>query len=612
VVRTQAVAHRLLQVALLLPLPATASAQRAGDTIFIVPGGHLDLGFTAPIADVRQQRIQILDHAIEAATRDPSFVWFEEGGWSVEAWLDRYHGDPAQIARLRALVQRGQIGIGATLLSPYAAAFPDALRLLTLHLDRIERELGRRPTVAVINDVPAVPENLVDALAAAGIKYLLMGPNLVFSAPLPPSVTRDPFYWESARGARVLVSIDPDGYGAALTHWLLPPDCIRFFDSGQFPATISDDSILSLGVGQQLAHRTTSEPLSIIQHAMDNGEPGCVVGLAAATRRWNLRKNVPKLAAALPETFFQHLELRRGKLLRVLHGEWGGDWDLLRASEPVWSWRLRRAIHALTPASPRTLSMAAVMVTDHNVGLGPRWLNGLPVAEARQHISQVAALYHAVVAGASGAAALTASPAPLIAPPAGAWPVAWSTIVGERSTAARVRASPAFIYPFVQETAATEPVPMTVTADDHRLVVHTSIDRVALEHRLGARYQAVIEVTLHASIGTITLAPDSSTSALAGRWLLGRPAQRVVAPEGVRVSGPGWSFWAHGPLLIGWTLVRDPSNPAFTRLQALAVVHAVEGTVTDGLKLRLPFAEMYPGEPAVPSFDLELRLMASP
>ena len=62
----------------------------AGDTVFIVPGSHLDLGFTAPISMVREQRISILDQAIKAASRDPGFVWFEEGGWTVEAWLDRY------------------------------------------------------------------------------------------------------------------------------------------------------------------------------------------------------------------------------------------------------------------------------------------------------------------------------------------------------------------------------------------------------------------------------------------------------------------------------------------------------------------------------------------
>jgi hypothetical protein len=602
----QAVGRRLALLTLLLGVAATASAQRAGDTIFIVPGAHLDLGFTAPIGDIGQQRIQILDHAVEMATRDPSFVWFEEGGWSVEAWLDHYHNDPMRIARLRTLVQRGRIGIGATLLSPYAAAFPDALHLLTLHLDRVQRELGRRPTVAVINDVPAVPEALVDGLAAAGIKYLLMGPNLVFSAPLPLRITRDPFYWESARAARVLVSVDPNSYGAALNRWLLPPDCIRIIDPRHFPGAISDDSILSLGVGQQLGHLTTTEPLSIIQLAIDNEAPDCFANLGAAARRWNQRQHAAKLVPSLPDTYFRHLEARRGKQLRVLHGEWGGDWDLLRASEPVWSWRLRQAIHALTPTSPRTLAIAAVMAADHNVGLGPRWEDGLPVAEALQHMAQVAELYRVVVSGALGTAGPAAVPAPLVAPPPGTWPPAWRQIVGDRNTAARVRAGAAFIYPFVNDTAPDAALPMTVTADDRRLVIHTSIDRIALERRLGARYQAVIEVTLHAPIGTITLSPDSSASGRAGRWLLGSPPQRIVAPEGVRVTGPGWAFRARGPLLIGWTLARDPANPAFTRLQALAIHHSVEGPVSGGQKLRLPFAAMYPGEPAVPVFDLEL------
>ena len=265
----------------------------------------------------------------------------------------------------------------------------------------------------------------------------------------------------------------------------------------------------------------------------------------------------------------------------------------------------------ITPASPRTLSLAAVMATDHNVGLGPRWQDGLPVDEARQHITDVAELYRSVVGTALGSAALASLPAPLVAPPAGPWPAAWRQIVGERSTAARVRAGAAFIYPFVNDSAPDAGIPVAVTADDHRLLIHASVDRVALERRLGARYQAVIEVTLHAPIGAITLAPDSSASALAGHWLLGAATQPGVAPEGVRVSGPGWSFTARGPLLISWTLTRDPHNPAFTRLQALAIVHAVGGTVTGGQKLRLPFAEMYPGEPTTPVFDLELRLRAS-
>jgi len=596
---------RLLLVLAVLPPALPASAQRAPDTVFVVPGSHLDLGFTAPLDAVRLQRIENLDRAIDLAERDPKFVWFEEGGWAVDAWLDQYRTDARQIARLRALVARRQIGVGATLLSPYAAAFPEALRLLTLHLDRIQRELGRRPTVAVINDVPAVPEALIDALAAAGIRYLLMGPNLMFSPPLPARVTRDPFYWVSATGARVLVTIDPTGYQAGLNRWLLPPDCIRALDPGHF-GSLSDDSILSLGVAAQLKRRTGSLSLSIVQHSLDNSGPECVAHLATAAGRWNQRANVARLVVATPDVYFEHLEARFGRRLEVRHGEWGGDWDLLRASEPVWSWRLRQAIHAIPASASRELRVAAVTATDHNMGLGPRWLDGLPAATARQHIAGVLDVYRRVVAGGLGRAGLTAVPPAIQPPAAGAWPAAWRAIVGDRSQAVRVRAGPAFIYPFVSDSAPVVPMPIGVAADARRVVIHAAIDRVRLEQQLGARYQAVVEVTLHAPIGAIRMAPDHSASGRAGRWLMGAPAERIVAPEGVRIAGPGWEMTAHGPLLIGWTLRADPQDRSLTRLQALAVVHAVEGTVDGGRPMRLPFAEMYPGEPAAPVFDLEL------
>ena len=596
---------RLLLALALVPLASPASAQRVPDTVFVVPGSHLDLGFTAPFDAVRMQRIANLDRAIDRAERDPGFVWFEEGGWAVDAWLDQYRAEPRQIARLRALVQRRQIGVGATLLSPYAAAFPEALGLLTLHLDRIQQELGRRPTVAVINDVPAVPEALIDALAAAGIRYLLMGPNLTFSAPLPARVTNDPFYWASASGARLLVAIEPDGYQAGLNRWLLPPDCIRTLDPGHF-GSLSDDSILSLGVAVQLKHRTGSLPLSIVQHSLDNSGPECVANLAAAANRWNQRAHVARLVVATPEVYFQHVEARFARQLVVRHGEWGGDWDLLRASEPVWSWRLRQAIHAISTGSSRALRIAAVTATDHNMGLGPRWLDGLPAATARQHIAGVLDVYRRVVAGGLGRAGLTAVPPAIPAPAAGAWPATWRAIVGDRNQAVRLRAGPAFIYPFVSDSAPVVPLAIAVSADARRLVIHTAIDRVRLEQQLGARYQAVIEVTLHAPLGAIRMAPEHSTSGRAGRWLMGTAAERVVAPEGVRIVGPGWTINAHGPLLIGWTLRADPHDRSLTRLQALAVVHAVEGTVDGGRTMRLPFAEMYPGEPAAPVFDLEL------
>ena len=46
-------------------------------------------------------------------------------------------------------------------------------------------------------------------------------------------------------------------------------------------------------------------------------------------------------------------------------------------------------------------------------------------------------------------------------------------------------------------------------------------------------------------------------------------------------------------------------------MQGLAFIDALEGTIDTG-KFRLPFAEMYPGEPATVDYEIEvLRLNAS-
>jgi hypothetical protein len=48
----------------------------------------------------------------------------------------------------------------------------------------MERLLGYRPQVAVLDDAPSHPEALVDALAARAVRYMLVGANMFVSAPL--------------------------------------------------------------------------------------------------------------------------------------------------------------------------------------------------------------------------------------------------------------------------------------------------------------------------------------------------------------------------------------------------------------------------------------------
>lgn len=583
----------------------------ARDTVFIVPGSHLDIGFTAPISMVREQRIGVLDQAIKNAERDPAFVWFEEGGWTVEAWLDRYQGQVSKIAALRRLVTSGRIGVGATLLGPHGAAFPRALGLLTTHLDRVQRELGVRPTVAVINDVPALPEAMVDALAAAGIRYLLVAPNLNFSPPLPVFLVKQPFYWESSKGARVLVYLDADGYNTASLNWGIPPECATAMNSRKFPQSLGPDSIVARGVRDGLLHRVSDLPLLMVQDAFDNWDTECAQLLPATLKHWNAQRGATRLVVATPEKYFQHLERRFGSTLPVRRGEWGGDWDLLRATEPVWSWRLREAMSKVTAATSPETKLALATAMDHNVGLGTRWLDGLSRDIAMRHVREVAALYRSAVTGVLGEKGATSVPAPLPRPVSSDWPKEWLAIAGE-APAARIRVGgPGFLHPMIDDGAAIVAVPMGVTADVNRMLVHVQLDRAQLEAIQGPRrFGAVIEIRMNFRPDQLKLAPENSPAAIAGRWLLGKPPESVIAPDGVRVTGPGLSLRARGPLIIGWSLARDPRNPGVTWLQGLAFIDALEG-MTDVGAFRRPFAELYPGEPATVDYEIEVVRLKS-
>jgi hypothetical protein len=222
-------------------------------------------------------------------------------------------------------------------------------------------------------------------------------------------------------------------------------------------------------------------------------------------------------------------------------------------------------------------------------------------------VREVAALYRTAVTGVLGEKGVTSVP-PLLPDPVGTpAPTTWSGLVGDRGTAARVRAGgPGFLHPMIDDTAAVVPVPLQVTQGSDRMVVAVELDRARIEALKGPRrFGAVIEIRLNARPDQVHLAPENSPAAIAGKWLLGSAPATVISPEGVRVSGPGFALRARGPLIIGWSLARDRQNPAVTWLQALAFIDALEGDTREGT-LRRPFTELYPGEPTRVTYEVEL------
>lgn len=595
-----------LPLAALTMLASAVYAQEPARTnVYLVPGSHLDLGFMDSLSAVREKRIRLLDEAMDAAERDPDFVWFEEAGWTAETWLDRYQLQPERIQQLRRLVLKGQIGFGASMLSAYSSAFPEGLPLLTMHLDRVEKTLGVRPDVAVVNDVPTVDAAFRDAMLRAGVHRLLMGPNLVFSAPMPDMLTRRPFRWRGMGGDALIVFIDPDHYTTGFARWGLPPRCAREFEPLRFGRSTSDAEVIRRGVayGMQRVHQA-SGPL-LLQHAFDNWDTTCARMLPSSLAAWNTHASGAAIRLAQPSAFFDALAE-----LPTRHGDWGGDWDVIRAAEPVWTWRLRQAMRAVDERTPHEARLALVSAMEHNVGLGARWQPGLSMAVARTHIKDVHDLYLSATRATLGPQGSRLRPEPFALPSSATWPATWKAVAGERSTAVRLRAQGHALDAIVGPDATPWQAPLRVAANDQSLVARATIDRRVAASTLGPQYRIAMEFAIRRPRESLTLSKAGANRGNDG-WLTSLPPY-LVSPGGVELaSRDGLGIHVEGPLVVAWGLVPDAVKPDLSWLQALTVIGGTRGEIGNQAVL-LPFNELFPGEPERLDVDVRLQLVSPP
>jgi hypothetical protein len=582
-----------------------SSAAAQVKTIYIVPGAHFDVGFDAPPAVVREHRIKAVEDALAAAETDPDFHWMEDGAWGFGGWLERYRGDAARLARASRALRNGQLIVSAVWTSPHGSIFPEFLGFLTAHLEEMGRLLGVRPEVAILDDAPSHPEALVDALAGSGIRYMLVGANMFVTTPLPVRLVRSPFWWESAKGARVLVYIDPNSYGQA-NDWPWVQDTSRFTD----PALSADDRLLLASADQgfrKLLSETTSKYDAIVfEHAFDDWPVSAVMDIAPFVRLWTAQRLEPGLVTSSPLDYFRHIEARYGKDFPVYRGEWGGQWDEIRAMCPVWTWRLREAMKRIRPDAPVDVREAAATAMDHGLTLGPGWPGKFTEEETIEHARGQAQVFARAVemagrvAGEGATDVLRVNARPEFSRRMEARPPdpGWEEVLAD-PPGIRVRVGPGQLAPFLFDNAPPLDVPMTIEAHGPRLTVRLRIDRAGLPGADSRITYVVLELPLRAAKDRLRIAPEGSPSALAGRWLRGAPPDVVVAPEGLRVMGSARPLRVSSPLAFSYTLVQDPADAKLTWLQVLLVRQCDLCELKDGTKKVLPFQDLYPGEPSV-------------
>ena len=128
---------------LCLILCGCSSTRNVGPlTIYVVPGSHLDIGFTDVPSKVKQARVATLDAALDEMESDPDFRWTEEAGWVLHAWLEKHAADDERMALARKHIRAGRLGIGASYVNPHAALFPRSLHHLFAFNEVVEREFA--------------------------------------------------------------------------------------------------------------------------------------------------------------------------------------------------------------------------------------------------------------------------------------------------------------------------------------------------------------------------------------------------------------------------------------------------------------------------------------
>jgi hypothetical protein len=126
------------------------------------------------------------------------------------------------------------------------------------------------------------------------------------SAPLPPKLVRSPFWWESSKGARVLVYIDPNSYCQAAA-WPDVTDTTRFTDVARTPRERALLATADQGFRKLLAETTSRYDALVFEHAGDDWSVPIVGWLPDFVRLWTAGGQRPSLVVSSPLAYFRHI-----------------------------------------------------------------------------------------------------------------------------------------------------------------------------------------------------------------------------------------------------------------------------------------------------------------
>ncbi|QFY13687.1 hypothetical protein GBF35_50335 [Nonomuraea phyllanthi] len=313
-------------------------------SVFVVHHSHLDIGYTDPQGTVLRHHLDYLDTALRLAEEteswpdDAKFRWTVESSMPALKWLD---ARPADL--VEAFARRAREGVIEVTALPFQlhteACSTEELHRQLRFTARLEERYGFATRSAMHTDVPGAVVGLVDALHAAGVRYLAAAHNWAGrSVPYlhgGDKLTR-PFRWRAPSGNEVLVWFTDTPHGMAY----MEGNTVGLTDSYELADDLLPRYLSALATrGYPYGPGTfgwqgpdaPKEPYELdvlhlrVQGAhADNAGPSIVP--ATIARRWNEQWAYPRLRSAVNRDFFEHVEERYHDRLAVHEGDWTDWW----------------------------------------------------------------------------------------------------------------------------------------------------------------------------------------------------------------------------------------------------------------------------------------------
>lgn len=307
-------------------------------SVFVVHHSHLDIGYTDPQGTVLRNHLDYLDAALRLTKEtedwpdDAKFRWTVESSYPALKWLEARPQSVTEAFRQR--VEEGLIEV---------TALPFQLHTEACSTEELYRQLRFTkdfPTRSAMHtDVPGAVVGLVDALNAAGVRYLAAAHNWAGrSVPYlhgGDKLTR-PFRWRAPSGKELIVWFTDTPHGMAY----MEGNTVGLTDSYELADDLLPRYLLALsdrsypyGPGTfgwqgpdapKAPYELDALHLRVQGAHADNAGPSIIP--ASIVKRWNEQWAFPRLRSAVNSDFFEHIERTHYDRLAVHEGDWTDWW----------------------------------------------------------------------------------------------------------------------------------------------------------------------------------------------------------------------------------------------------------------------------------------------